>query len=490
MLVRSPNGTYEFIDFRETAPAAASENMFKNNEQASEIGGLAAGVPGELRGLHYLHEKYGVLPWATALLPSVKLARNGWKVNVDLVNYMALATARAKGTLAEDFLTKDPEFAKDFAPHGQLLKLNETITRKRYANTLEIIAKEGPEAFYSGPMAEATIRALKANNGTMTLQDLKGYTLAIRKPSTITYRDYKLTACSAPSGGGVALASLKILEGYSQLGNPRNINMATHYLDESMKFAYGMRAEMGDPSFVKGLDRFQEQMLSEKTAREIRSKISDSKTYGVSYYDPKGLESLETPGTAHIVAADKSGLAITVTTTVNLLFGAKLVVPETGIMMNNEMNDFSIPNTSNAFGFIPSPANFIRPGKRPLSSIAPVIVEHLNTTVNAFYVAVGAAGGSRIITATIQNLVNILDGGLTTAEALARPRIHNQLVPAEVSFEYAFDNATTAFMKTLGANVTWTAPGGSSAQALRLLPNGTFEAAGEPRQKNSGGFAV
>jgi gamma-glutamyltranspeptidase/glutathione hydrolase len=155
------------------------------------------------------------------------------------------------------------------------------------------------------------------------------------------------------------------------------------------------------------------------------------------------------------------------------------------------MNDFSIPNTTNAFGYIPSAANFIRPGKRPLSSISPVIVEHLNSTLlNAFYVAIGAAGGSRIITATIQNLIHILDGNLTTAEALAEPRIHDQLVPAQASFEWGFDNSTTAFLKQIGANVTWVAPGGSTAQGLRRLTNGTFEAAGEPRQSNSGGFVV
>jgi gamma-glutamyltranspeptidase/glutathione hydrolase len=184
-------------------------------------------------------------------------------------------------------------------------------------------------------------------------------------------------------------------------------------------------------------------------------------------------------------------MAITLTTTVNLLFGSKLVVPETGVIMNNEMNDFSIPGTTNAFGYVPSPANFIRPGKRPLSSISPIIIEHLNSTlINAFYVAIGAAGGSRIITSTIQNVLHILDGNMTTAEALKQPRIHDQLTPAQVSFEYAFDNRTTAFLKELGANVTWVAPGQSTAQGLRLLSNGTFEAAGEPRQVNSGGFAV
>ncbi|KAF2645684.1 gamma-glutamyltranspeptidase 1 precursor [Massarina eburnea CBS 473.64] len=486
MIVRAPNGTYEFIDFRETAPAAAFEDMYKENEDASINGGLASGVPGELRGLQHLHDNYGLLPWHTVLTPAVKVAREGWTVNQDLVNYMASATS------SSNFLVDDAEFALDFAPKGSLLTLNETITRKRYADTLETIANDGPDAFYEGPIAEATIRALQASNGTMTLEDLKNYTVAIRQPSTINYRDYKLTACSAPSGGEVALTVLNIMQGYAQVGDPENINLTTHRLDEAMKFAYGMRANLGDPLFLDGIDEYQNSMISAKTAAEVRAKISDTATFNTSYYDPEGFESLETPGTSHIVTADHTGLSISLTTTVNLLFGSKLVVPETGVIMNNEMNDFSIPNVTNAFGYIPSPANFVRPGKRPLSSIAPVIVEHLNATslVDAFYVAIGAAGGSRIITSTIQNLIHILDDGDTVAEALAKPRIHDQLVPAQVSFEYGFDNGTTAFLKSLGANVTWVAPGQSTAQGLRRLCNGTFEAAGEPRQKNSAGFVV
>lgn len=238
MIVRSPNGTYEFIDFRETAPKSAFEDMYKNNEEASLTGGLAAGVPGELRGLQHLHENYGSLPWSTVLLPAVKVAREGWTVNQDLVNYINSAIG-STGNASSNFLVNDPAFALDFAPHGRLLKLNETITRKRYADTLETIAYEGPDAFYSGPIAECTIRALQARNGTMTLEDLKNYTVAIRKPSTITYRNFKLTACSAPSGGEVALAILKILEGYDDIGDPSAINLTTHRLDEAMKFAYG-----------------------------------------------------------------------------------------------------------------------------------------------------------------------------------------------------------------------------------------------------------
>lgn len=254
-----------------------------------------------------------------------------------------------------------------------------------------------------------------------------------------------------------------------------------------VRFAYGMRSHLGDPSFVDGLPEYLDNMVTEATAAEARSKISDLHTLNVSAYDPEGLESLETPGTSHVVAADASGMAVSLTTTVNLLFGSQLMIPETGVIMNNEMNDFSLPGSSNAFGYVPSSANYIRPGKRPLSSISPTIIE---TADGKLYFVIGSAGGSRIITTTIQNIHHVLDRNMTSAEALAQPRLHDQLSPNQVSFEWAFDNSTVAYMKTLGHNVTWVAPGLSTAQGLRLTANGTFEAAGEPRQANSGGFAV
>ncbi|KAI1108827.1 gamma-glutamyltransferase 1 [Nemania sp. NC0429] len=481
MLVRSRDGQYEFIDFRETAPAAAFEDMYKNNTAASLYGGLASGVPGELRGLEHLHKNYGSLPWKQLVLPAVKVARRGFKVTEDLVRYMDSVTPNG------NFLTEDPTWAIDFAPNGYRVKLGETITRKRYADTLETIANHGPDAFYTGPIAKATIAALTKANGTMTLEDLKNYAVAIRKPSVINYRGYKLTATSAPSGGVVALSALNIANGYEGFDDPTAVNLTTHRLDEAIRFAYGQRSELGDPLFVDSLDAYQQSMLSQETAEEIRSKISDFRTLNVSAYDPKGFESLPTPGTSHIVAADKHGLAISVTTTINLLFGSQLMVPETGVIMNDEMNDFSIPGSSNAFGYLPSPANFIRPGKRPLSSISPVIVE---TAKGKLYFVIGAAGGSRIITSTIQNIHHVLDEGFTVPQALAKPRLHDQLSPNQVSFEYAYDNSTVSFLASLGHNVTWVAPGQSTAQGLRVLANGTFEAAGEPRQLNSGGFAV
>ncbi|KAL8999133.1 MAG: hypothetical protein Q9169_001912 [Polycauliona sp. 2 TL-2023] len=482
MLVRSTNGSYIFVDFRETAPAAAFQDMYNNDTASSLFGGLASGVPGEVRGLEYLNKHFGKLPWSHVMQPAIDLARNGFTVTQDLVNYMDSATSR------NNFLVDEPTWAIDFAPNGTRVGLGDTMTRRRYADTLETISKRGADAFYSGPIANATIQALQRANGTMTLDDLKNYTVAIRKPSSITYRDFKINACSSPSGGVVALSVLKKIEGYPDIGSPAALNISTHRLDEAMRFAYGERANLGDPLFVPGLEEYQNQMLNETTAQRVRSQISDLRTLDVSEYDPAGLESLDTPGTSHIVAADASGMAISLTTTINLLFGSQLMVESTGVIMNDEMNDFSIPNSSNAFGYVPSPSNYIRPGKRPLSSMSPTIVEFLSNST--LYFVVGSAGGSRIITATIQNLWNVLDRGLSAPTALAQPRLHDQLQPNQVSFEYAYNNETVAFMKSLGHNVTWVAPGASTAQSLRRLPNGTFEAAGEPRQKSSGGFAV
>ncbi|KIL93080.1 gamma-glutamyltransferase [Fusarium avenaceum] len=480
---KNKTAPYEFVDFRETAPAAATENMFKNNVNESISGGKASGVPGELRGLEHLHKTYGHLPWSQLVQPAIKVARYGFPVNNDTLKFMKMTYKKAEN---ESFLLNDPAWAIDFAPSGRLVKFGEKLTRKRFADTLETIASEGPSAFYEGPIADATIRTLKQERGIMTSEDLKNYTVAIREPAQINYRGGKITSGSAPSSGAVALAALNILDGYDFLGDPSRVNDTAYLTDEAFKFGYGMRSNLGDPSYVKNLDKYQVQMCSNKTAQEVRAKL-DGRALELSAYDPKGLESLDTPGTSHIVTMDESGLAISLTTTINLNFGSQVIVPETGIIMNNEMNDFSIPGESNQFGFIPSEANFIRPGKRPLSSISTTIVEGPDGKVS---LVTGSAGGSRIITATTQVILNALDKNMTVKEALAAPRLHDQLVPRQVTFEYTFDNSTVAYLKEVGNNVTWVAPGQSTAQALRRLTDGRFEAAGEPRQANSGGFST
>ncbi|TKA43063.1 hypothetical protein B0A54_06011 [Friedmanniomyces endolithicus] len=444
---------------RECAPAAATENMYKNNVNASIHTGLASGVPGELRGLAYLHDNYGSLPWEDLVMPAVQVARNGFPVTADLVRYEANAVAGI-----DNFLVSNPTWAIDFAPNGTLLGLGDVITRKRYADTLETIAKRGVEAFYSGPLAETFINTVQSKGGIMTLEDLKNYTVAIRPPSAINYRDYKITSGSAPSSGTVLASVMKIIEGYPTIGEAATLHLSTHLFDEAIRFAYGQRTELGDPFFVEGMTAYQADMLSETTAAAVRAKISPLHTLNVSAYDPSGFESLETPGTSAVVTTDVTGMAISLTTTVNLLFGSQIMVPETGVILNNEMNDFSIPGASNAFGYIPSPSNYIVPGKRPLSSITPTIVEHANGTL---YFAVAAAGGSRIITATLQNLWHVLDQNMTAPEALAAPRFHDQLVPNQILFEWAYDNGTVAFMRERGHNVSWiTDLGLSSAQSV------------------------
>ncbi|KAL0635701.1 hypothetical protein Q9L58_005335 [Maublancomyces gigas] len=479
VLVRTPAGKYDFIDFRETAPAGSSENMYANHTELSISGGLASAIPGELRGLEEIHKLYGSLPWHTLVWPSIKLARHGFIVGQDLAVYVGNAASYP-------FLDSDPAWALDFAPDGVRVKAGERMYRRRYADTLEAVAKRGVDAFYHGPIANATVQTLRRTGGIMTLEDLAKYEVLHRAPATLKYKGFKLTGCSAPSGGTVVGSTLNIFSGFKADFKGDAAGLTTHRLVEAMKYAYGQRGELGDPLFVPGMDEYQKSMLSAAAAAEIRSLISDSGVHNISAYDPKGLESLETPGTSHMVTADKSGLALTLTSTINLIFGSTVMVPETGVIMNNEMNDFSIPGSSNAFGYIPSVANYIRPGKRPLSSMSPSIVENPDGTL---HLAIGAAGGSRIITATIQNIIHILDSGLSPYEALARPRLHDQLSPNTTSYEYGYDNATVAALTARGHLPVWVAPGQSSAQGIRRLANGTFEAAGEPRQKDSGGVA-
>lgn len=280
------------------------------------------------------------------------------------------------------------------------------------------------------------------------------------------------------------------------MSTPSNINLSTHYLDEGMRFAYGQRTLLGDPSFLTNLTSYQTGMYSAATAAEIRGQIEEYHTLNVSAYDPSNYEILQDDGTSASVTSDKSGLTIAMTSTINTLFGSQLMVPETGVIMNNEMNDFSIPNTTNAFGYAPAPANFIAPFKRPLSSISPTIVEYPDGKV---YISHASAGGSRIITEVIQHLWHVLDQNLTSAQSLAQPRMHDQLSPNLVSFEYGsetfgiegYNNETTSYLANVdGSTIGFMAVGSTTAQALRVLRNGTFEAAGEPRQLNSAGYAI
>ncbi|KAI1760603.1 gamma-glutamyltranspeptidase [Hypoxylon sp. FL1150] len=490
-LVRDGEGNYTVIDYRESAPSSAHEDMYRDNVMGSVFGGLSVGVPGELRGLEHAHKNFGALPWKTVVLPAASVARRGFAVTEDLVRYMEFGLMIA----GWNFLVEDPSWAQDFAPDGTLVKLGDTMTRKRYSETLEKIAEHGPDVFYTGLMADATIRYIQEYNGTMTHKDMSDYSAIIRDAISITYRGFKLYSSGVPSSGAVCLSTLKTMEGYASASDA---NLTLHRFDESMRFAYGAHQALGDPAFVSDMPSLEASMLDAAHASAVRGRIRDDATQPVENYDPRRIYAPAHHGTSHVSTADGRGMAVSSTTTVNLLFGSLLMVPETGVILNDEMNDFSIPGVRNEFGYAPSPANYVRAGKRPLSSITPVIVERpagesrsgSGSSASILAAVVGAAGGSRIISATTQVLWHMLERGTSVTSAVVEPRFHDQLMPNVVEFEYTFDNATVASMMDKGHNVTWVREGFSAVQAIRVLEDGGFEAAGETRQKNSAGLTL
>ncbi|KAJ6441766.1 gamma-glutamyltranspeptidase [Purpureocillium lavendulum] len=494
-MVRDAHGGYEAVDFRETAPAAAHQDMYRDNVNGSIVGGLAVGVPSEVRGLEYIHKKYGVLPWKMVMQGAIHIARDGFKVTTDTVRYMEKGLA----TGSFNFLKEDPSFAQDFAPNGTLLSVGDIMTRKRYADTLEKIAEQGGDAFYTGKMAEAMVKYIQQTNGTMTLADLSSYKVLSRPVKSVRYRGVDLHTIGAPASGAVCLNILKTMEQFDV--SPADVdndaangvvgNLTAHRFAEAMRFAYGARVELGDPDYVDGVRAFEDRMLSDANARRIRASISDDHTQPVDAYDPDGTGSYAPPGhgTSHVVTADASGMATSLTTTINLLFGAQIMDPASGVILNNEMNDFSIPGVRNEFGFEPSEANYIRPGKRPLSSVTPVIASDPSRG-GALVATVGAAGGSRIITATTAALWHVLEHAMSMRDALAAPRMHDQLMPNTLLLEHDFDNGTAASLAARGHDITRVAPGLSAVQGIMVLDDGAFEAASEPRQRNSAGFSI
>lgn len=348
------------------------------------------------------------------------------------------------------------------------------------SSTLERIAEEGADAFYTGPLAESMISAIQAANGTMTLADLRDYKVLSREVLSATYRGHTLHTAGIPSSGSVAVGILKTMEQYP-LEDSLDVDLSVHRFIEAMRFAYGARLELGDPEFVPGAKDAEEGLMSEARARRTRERILDDRTQPVDVYDPRGRYTADGHGTSHFSAVDGDGMAVSMTSTVNLLFGAQLMDPASGVILNNEMNDFSIPGVPNQFGFEPSAANFIRPGKRPLSSITPFIV-----TSPGSVVAVGAAGGSRIISSTAQSIWHVVEHGMSLAHAIAVPRMHDQLMPDHVTFEEGFNREVVESMEEKGHEVVWVPPGKSAVQGVRDL-GGVFEAVGEPRQKSSGG---
>ncbi|KAJ7069928.1 gamma-glutamyltranspeptidase [Mycena amicta] len=496
MIVRSEKSRkaeYETIDFREAMPALGNVTMYSNNSNptASTVGGLAVGIPGELRGWQMLHQRHGKLPWAVLFQPAIKTARDGYVVNVDL--------AAALNPTSYPFLLSNPLWAEVYAPNGTIAKLGDTVYRKRYAKTLQTIALKGADAFYHGPIAENTSKAALSTGGILTTDDLAKYTAILREPRNITYRDrYRIFSTVAPSSGTVVLSALKIFDAYAK---DIETNETTHTLIQSVKFGYGQRTTYGDPAFTKNVSELEGYYLEDSTVAAIRKKLPLNTTFPASFYDPQSYAVLTDHGTSHMVAVDKWGDAVSLTTTVNLFWGSS-VMTEDGIILNDEMDDFSSPGAINSFGFPASPANLIAPYKRPQSSISSVVAEDLKS--GEFVMATGSAGGSLIITATLQNLHHHLDLGLSASESVFMPRWHDQLGTSTLFEGFgtanaaagaalgiaSFPNATIGYLAGLGYNISGESYTGSTSHVIVRYPkNGMFEAANDPRKAAGGGSA-
>ncbi|KAI9312614.1 nucleophile aminohydrolase [Dichotomocladium elegans] len=468
MLIRSPNGTYEFVDFRETAPGAAHQDMFVDNPDLAKYGGLAVGVPGELRGFELAHQRHGKLPWAMLFEPAIRIARDGFKTT-------KLLEKRLKA--AESWLMGLPDWVEVFAPNGTLAAEGDIIRRTQLAKTLEKVAREGADAFYIGELAESLVNATRAAGGIMTIDDMANYRALIRPAVSTYYHGRKVTTCTTPTSGPLIIAVLNLLEQYN-LAIKGYTGLNAHRIIEALKYGYAVRTEFGDPDYTLNWDRINE-ILSKEWAAHTRQNISDDATHDPLYYGPK-FDHIENHGTMHLSVVDEENGAVALTSTVNLLFGARFMDPVTGVILNDEMDDFSIPGKPNAFGLYPSKYNYAAPGKRPLSSITPTIVEQNGE----FELAVGASGGSAIPTSTLNVLLNVIDFGHNLYEAVEAPRYHHQLLPNLVLTEPTFNTKISEELESRGHQTFLLSLNqtGTAVQAVMRMPNQSVHAVSDPRK--------
>ncbi|KAN0090856.1 Gamma-glutamyltranspeptidase [Tylopilus felleus] len=415
----TPNVTSEVftIDYRETAPALASKMMYVNNSSAAKYGGLAVGVPGEVRGFEEAHRHWGHLPWRRLVQPSVELAAE-WTVDVELARRIQKYS---------NLMLHSKDWSAVFAPEGKLLLEGATIRRTNYSRTLDIIANEGPRAFYKGPIADSIIRKVHETGGILTHADLEKYTVKVERALKGTYHDMKVYTSHAPTSGPVLLHMLNLLERFDLVGEGRT-PLNVHRIVEAEKCKFMCSStRLGDLSYYTGSKARVAEISTKEFADMIAVNLTDDRTHPPEYYNPEF--DVETDhGTSHVSVVDKSGMAVALTTTVNLVFGSQVLDPETGILLNDEMDDFSIPGVSNEFGLRSSPYNYPEPGKRPLSSTSPTILEYAD---GSFYLAIGASGGSQIFPAIFQTMLN-LDWGMDASQAVEYGRVHDQLYPTQV----------------------------------------------------------
>ncbi|MFC5474668.1 gamma-glutamyltransferase [Paraherbaspirillum soli] len=479
MTIHLADGRDTFINFRETAPAAASANMYLDAEgkvisDSSLYGYLAVGVPGTVLGLDSAHRQYGKLTRMQVMQPAIKLARDGFILNRGDTDILDTTIERFK---------KDPEAARIFLRRdGTPLQPGDRLVQKDLARTLEAIARRGPDAFYKGAIPKAVERASKNGGGIITAADFAGYKISESAPLSCDYRGYVFVSAPPPSSGGATMCQiLNTLEGYDMKALGYHSAASIHYMSEAMRHAYMDRNTfLGDPAFVKNpLER----LLSKSYAASIRDKISADKATPSSEVQP-GMEPHEKPETTHYSIVDKAGNAVSTTYTVNGRFGAVVIAPGTGFFLNDEMDDFTVKvGVKNLYGLVQGATNSIAPGKRPLSSMSPTLVTKDGKT----FMVLGSPGGSRIISITLQTALNVIDYGMTPQEAVDAPRIHHQWLPDEVYYETrGLSPDTLKVLAGMGYKMTEQTPWGAAELIMIGLPG----AAGVATSASSGNDAA
>jgi gamma-glutamyltranspeptidase/glutathione hydrolase len=485
MTVQFADGRKTFLDFREKAPLAATANMYLDKDGnvikgASTVGHLAVGVPGTVSGLELARAKYGTMKRGTLIAPAIKYAQEGFVLEQGDIDMFQSATESFK---------KDAATAAIFLNKGEPFQPGQKIVQKDLARTLKLISDKGEDGFYKGAVGAAIVASSQAGKGIITQADLDQYKTRELKPVECSYRGYGVVSAPPPSSGGVVICEvLNILEGYPLKEMGFRSAQAVHYQIEAMRHAYVDRnSYLGDPDFVQNpLER----LLSKDYAAQVRAAIDPNKA-GVSKDIKPGVAPHEGSNTTHYSIVDKWGNAVSVTYTLNDWFGAKVTAAKTGVLLNNEMDDFTSKiGVPNLYGLVQGEANAIAPGKRPLSSMSPTVVTKDGKAV----MVVGTPGGSRIITAVLHTIINVIDYGMNVQEAVDAPRFHQQWLPETTNLEvFALSPDTRKILEGMGQKFTDPQPANHLAAILVGAPslggkpvgNNRFYGANDPR-RNTG----
>ncbi len=474
MLVRTQQGEVVAIDFREMAPAGATRDMFigadgNADSKRSLTSPLASGTPGTVAGMSLALDRFGSLPLARVMQPAIKLAREGFSVNKALADDLA---SYGKEALINHPNSKAVFFKADGQPYAQ----GDRLTQPQLAHSLMLIAEQGPQAFYQGAIADEIAGEMQRDGGLIGKADLAAYRAVARQPVSGSYRGYQVFSMPPPSSGGVHIIEiLNILENFDLAHMGAGSADAIQVMAEAMKFAYADRSQyLGDPDFVKVPVPA---LTSKAYAKTLAQRIDVHRANPSDTIKPGQLQPYESDQTTHYSVVDGQGNAVAVTYTLNTYFGSGIMAGGSGILLNNEMDDFSAkPGVPNMYGLVGGDANAVQAGKRPLSSMSPTIVVKDGKT----WLVTGSPGGSRIITTVLQMLVNTIDFGMNVAEASTAPRFHQQWTPDELRVEKGFSPDTIKLLVARGQHVK-VLPVMGSTQSIMVMPDGTFSGASDPR---------